>query len=96
MLARDRLAVAYLKATPLTAAFAFALLSGTTTIIYQLTDLEFIEMLQRKLWAGLEEAQGDRLGVHVRRASLFVKSRSNYSIQSGYACRYVRPIVWGH
>lgn len=60
-LARDRLAVAYLKATPLTAAFGSALLSGTTTTIYyQLTDLEFIEMLQRKLWAGLEVAKGDR------------------------------------
>ena len=60
-LAMDRIAVAYLKATPLTAAFGSALLSGTTTTIYyQLTDLEFIEMLQRKLWASLEVAKGDK------------------------------------
>jgi hypothetical protein len=58
---RDNIAAAYLRATPLTAAFASALLSGTTTTTYyQLTAIEFIEMLQRKLWAGLEEAKGDR------------------------------------
>jgi hypothetical protein len=58
---RDGLAAAYLRATPLTAAFASALLSGTTTTTYyQLTAIEFIEMLQRKLWAGLEDAKGDR------------------------------------
>ena len=60
IIGRDSLAAAYLRATPLTAAFASALLSGTTTTIYyQLTAIEFIEMLQRKLWAGLEVAKGN-------------------------------------